>query len=73
MRDLAQGRSDEFGFHTTWRLSKAAAVAKRTGRAVRSLTLFCIFYENARGRAEGREAAKARARHLFDDPQSEAF
>jgi len=40
---------------------------------VRGLTSFRIFYESARGRAEGREAAKARARHLSGNTQHAAF
>ena len=51
-------------FDAASRLTNLPRAIKRTGRAARGLTPFCIFYENARGRAEGREAAKARARHI---------
>ena len=60
-------------FDAASRLTNLPRAVKRTGRAVRSLTLFCIFYENARGRAAGRAAAKARARHLCTDTQREAL
>ena len=60
-------------FDAASRLTNLPRAVKRTGRAVRSLTLFCIFYENARVRAAGRVAAKAQARHLCTDTQREAL
>ena len=52
-------------FDAASRLTNLPREVKRTGRATRDLTSFRIFTENARGRAEGREAAKARARHTW--------
>ena len=60
-------------FDAASRLTNLPRAIKRTGRAVRALTFFRIFYEDARGRAEGREAAKARARHLSADTQHAEF
>ena len=51
------------------RLTNLPRAVKRTDRAARGLTSLRIFTENARGRAEGREAAKARARHLYIDTE----
>ena len=60
-------------FDAASRLSNLPRAVKRTGRAARALTFFRIFYEDARGRAEGREAAKARARHLSVGTQHAEF
>ena len=60
-------------FDAASRLTNLPRAVKRTGLAARGLTSFRIFFENARGRAEGREAAKARARHLSADTQHAEF
>jgi len=60
-------------FDAASRLTNLPRAVKWTGRALRGLTSFRIFFENARGRAEGREAAKARARHLSADTQHAEF
>ena len=67
--DLQAGRGLRDRFDAASRLTNLPRAVKRTGRALPGLTSFCIFFENARGRAEGREAAKARARHLYIDTE----
>ncbi len=60
-------------FDAASRLTNLPRAVKQTGRTSPGLTSFRIFSENVRGRAEGREAAKARARHLSIHTQDAEF
>ena len=48
-------------FDAASRLTNLPRAVKRTGRAARGLTLFRIFYENARRLGEDREAVETRS------------